>query len=220
MSSIEEVIGYEFDNRDYLKEALTHKSYSSEMRGTQCNERLEFLGDSVLGLVVTSCIFLNNPGSVEGNLSKLKSRLVSKTSLAKWANDIDLGQHLLLGHGELTSGGRQRESILANAMEALIGAIYLDGGFESAEKFVKEWVIKAGEELSNTDYKSVLQEAIQKKYKITPDYEITQTVGPEHDKTFTVSVRLRDKLLAKGKGKNKKEAQQEAAKNALDKFRI
>ncbi len=216
MSSLEEVIGYGFRDRELLEEALTHKSHSTEHGGSRCNERLEFLGDSVLGLIVSYYLFLKNPSQDEGFLSKTKSALVSRANLARWAEALGLGRHLNLGAGEQLSGGTSRHSILANAMEAVLGAVYLDGGLACAEKLVLPWLEGQSAERLDIDHKSALQEFIQKRHKRPPDYEITSETGPEHEKVFTVRVYLGRKTLGLGTGKNKKEAQQAAARNALD----
>ncbi|OGS08692.1 MAG: ribonuclease III [Elusimicrobia bacterium RIFOXYA12_FULL_51_18] len=217
MDSIEKLIGYSFKNRELLKEALTHKSYSTERGQTLHNERFEFLGDSVLGLIVSYYLFVEHPSQDEGYLSKVKSVLVSRANLAHWADSLNLGEHVFLGVGEHQTGGGKRSSILSNSFEALIGAIYLDGGLEPAETFVKRWL--HGQDMGGMeerDYKSVLQEIIQKRHKKPPEYEIISTVGPEHDKVFTIRVLIGKKVLGMGSGKNKKEAQQAAARNAID----
>lgn len=216
MASIEEVIGYSFTNKDLLAEALTHKSYSTERGGSGFNERMEFLGDSVLGLIVSYYLYQKHPREDEGYLSKVKSVLVSRASLARWAKDLNLGAHVFLGVGESQTGGMKRASILANALEALIGAVYLDGGFASAFSLVSRWLDRPDAAPIETDYKSTLQELIQKKHKKPPEYEIMHTEGPEHEKVFTVRVRIGKKVLGVGAGKNKKEAQQAAARNAFD----
>ncbi len=217
MESIEAVLGYCFKNRELLKEALTHKSFSTERGQASHNERLEFLGDSVLGLIVSCYLFEEHPGQDEGYLSKVKSVLVSRTNLACWAKDLNLGEHVYLGVGEDQTGGKKRSSILSNCFEALLGAIYLDGGLEPATIFVKRWL--HGQDMGGMeeqDYKSVLQEMIQKRHKKPPEYEIISAEGPEHDKVFTMRVKIGRKVLGMGAGKNKKEAQQAAAKNAID----
>lgn len=217
MESIEAVIGYRFKNRELLKEALTHKSFSTERGQALHNERLEFLGDSILGLIVSYYLFKEHPAQDEGYLSKIKSVLVSRTNLACWAKDLDLGEHVFLGVGECQTGGKKRSSILSNCFEALIGAIYLDGGLEPAAVFVKRWLRTQDlGGMEEQDYKSVLQETIQKRHKKPPEYEIMRTEGPEHDKVFTVRVLIGKKVLGMGAGKNKKEAQQAAARNAID----
>ncbi len=217
MDSIEKLIGYSFKNRELLKEALTHKSYSTERGQTLQNERFEFLGDSVLGLIVSYYLFAENPSQDEGYLSKVKSVLVSRANLARWADSLNLGEHIFLGVGEQQTGGKKRSSILSNSFEALIGAIYLDGGLEPAAVFVKRWLhgVDMGG-MEEQDYKSVLQEIIQKRHKKPPEYEIISETGPEHDKVFAIRVLIGKKVLGMGSGKNKKEAQQAAASNAID----
>jgi ribonuclease-3 len=216
MSSLEEVIGYRFRDKELLSEALTHKSHATESGSPRYNERLEFLGDSVLGLIVSYYLFIKNPGEDEGFLSKSKSAIVSRANLARWAEDIGLGHHINLGAGEHLSGGSQRHSNLANAVEAVLGAIYLDGGLPQVEKLVITWLENQAPGELDVDHKSALQELIQKRHKRPPDYEIVSETGPEHEKLFTVRVHLGKKTLGVGAGKNKKEAQQAAAKNAMD----
>lgn len=218
MPSIEDVIGHRFKNPEILREALTHKSYACEKNLEKYNERLEFLGDSVLGMLVARHVFLGVPEEDEGHLSKLKSFFASRPVLAKWAKELDIGRYLYLGTGEESSGGRHRQSILSNALEALIGAIYLDGGFEKASDFVGAWLSGQPMRLSETDYKSRLQELLQKRHKVPPDYELARTSGPDHDRTFIVTVKLGKKTLGTGAGKNKKEAQQAAARDALSRL--
>ncbi len=216
MSSLEEVIGYKFSDKELLSEALTHKSHATESGSPRYNERLEFLGDSVLGLVVSYYLFLKNPSEDEGFLSKTKSAIVSRANLARWAEAIGLGHHINLGAGEHLSGGSRRHSILANAVEAVLGAVYLDGGLGHVEKLVIPWLESQAPEKLDVDHKSGLQELIQKRHKRPPDYEIVSESGPEHEKLFTVRVHLGKKTLGVGSGKNKKEAQQAAARNAMD----
>ncbi len=219
MPFVETVIGYKFKNKKLLKEALTHKSYSVEHGLKAYNERLEFLGDSILGLIVSYYLFDKYPAEDEGYLSKIKSYVVSKPSLAAWAKAINLGEYIHLGIGEKQSGGKKRSSILSNAIEAVIGAIYIDGGIKPATAFVTGWLSKQPFENEHRDYKSELQEIIQKRFKTPPDYEVLSTDGPEHAKIFTVKVKLKKKVLGIGTGKNKKAAQQEAAKSAFIHFR-
>jgi len=216
LGPLEEVIGYRFKRPDYLKEALSHKSFASESKSGIFNERLEFLGDSVLAAVVAHQLYVDYPDDDEGSLSKKKSQLVSRPSLAHWAAELNLGAYLYLGIGEESSGGRSRQSLLGNALEALIGAVYLDGGYAAAEAFIRKWCMGRHGRLEETDYKSRLQEVLQKRYKVPPEYELTSANGPDHDKTFAVTVRLGKKLLGQGTGKTKKEAEQSAARNALE----
>ncbi len=213
-TELERIIGYSFTDDAVLKEALTHKSFAGEHRAACHNERLEFLGDSILGAIVANYIYRQCPHSEEGVLSKIKSNLVSRHNLYLWAKELDLGRFLRLGHGELATGGRQRDSILSNAMEAVIGAVYIDGGYSAAEQVVLPWVKTQQLSQDSGDYKSMLQEYVQKRSRYIPQYEVVQTVGPEHDKVFTVEVCLNGKLLGTGKGKNKKLAEQSAAHNA------
>lgn len=216
---LESIIGYRFKNPDLLKLALSHKSFASESGSGAYNERLEFLGDSVLAAVVAHQLFDEYPQDAEGGLSKKKSLLVSRPSLAAWGEELGLGAHLLLGVGEETTGGRSRHSLLANAVEALIGAIYLDGGYEPAAKFIRAWCSRKHGSLLETDHKSRLQELLQKRHKSPPVYELASADGPDHDKTFKILVRLADKELGRGTGKNKKEAEQAAARDALSRIR-
>ena len=216
---LETVIGYRFKNPDLLKLALSHKSFASESGSGAYNERLEFLGDSVLAAVVAHQLFDEYPADAEGGLSKKKSLLVSRPSLAAWGEELGLGAHLLLGIGEETTGGRFRHSLLANAVEALIGAIYLDGGYDPAATFIRAWCSRKHGSLLETDHKSRLQELLQKRHKTPPLYELSSADGPDHDKTFKILVRLADKELGRGTGKNKKEAEQAAARDALSRIR-
>jgi ribonuclease-3 len=216
---LEAVIGYRFRNPDLLRLAMSHRSFASESGSGAYNERLEFLGDSVLAAVVAHLLFDEYPQDAEGGLSKKKSLLVSRPSLAAWGEELGLGAHLLLGIGEETTGGRTRHSLLANAVEALIGAIYLDGGYEPAAKFIRAWCVRKHGSLLETDHKSRLQELLQKRHKTPPIYELASADGPDHDKTFKILVRLADKELGRGAGKNKKEAEQAAARDALSRIR-
>lgn len=215
---LEKALNYSFKDKNLLREALTHKSCACGRSHGRDNERLEFLGDSVLGLAVADYLYNLRGAREEGVLSKIKSNLVSRRNLYFWAAALNLGGYMFLGPGEESAGGRGRESILSNAMEAVIGAIYLDGGFEAARKIILAWLATQKIDLPEGDYKSVLQEYLQKRGKAAPEYEVVSTVGPEHDKVFTVKVSLKDAELARGKGKNKKAAEQEAAKAALQTY--
>ena len=214
-TDIENIIGYCFKDKEVLREALTHKSYAGEHRSVKHNERLEFLGDSILGAIVADYIYNQCPHVEEGVLSKIKANLVSRHNLYLWGQQMDLGRYIALGHGELTTGGRTRDSIISNAVEAVIGAVYIDGGYTAAEQMVLPWVKTQQLTQDRGDYKSVLQEFLQKRSKQTPEYEVIQTVGPEHDKVFTVRVSAEGRQLGIGKGHNKKQAEQNAAENAL-----
>ncbi len=218
-TDIENIIGYRFKNKDFLKEALTHKSFAGERRNVKHNERLEFLGDSILGAVVANYIYNQCPHVEEGVLSKIKSNLVSRRNLYVWGKQMDLGRFMLLSHGEICTGGRERDSIISNAVEAVLGAVYLDGGYPAAESVILPWVRTQALTQDAQDYKSVLQEFLQKRGPQTPVYEVVQTVGPEHDKVFTVQVSLSGRVLGRGKGHNKKSAEQAAAQNALTQFK-
>jgi ribonuclease-3 len=206
-------IDYEFKNEKLLKEALSHSSYVNEKKCGNCNERLEFLGDSILSLVVARYLFLNNPNLPEGKLTKMRAALVCEKTLAKFANEIYLGSELLLGKGEEHGNGRARPSILADAFEALIAAIYLDSGYKNAEKFILSFV--KNEKVDISDYKSLLQEVVQRNPEEKVDYFVIGEKGPDHNKIFTVEVRLNSNVIGTGTGKTKKEAEQQAAKEAL-----
>ncbi len=217
-TDLEPIIGYCFKNKELLKEALTHKSFAGERRGVKHNERLEFLGDSILGAIVADYIYNKCPHDEEGVLSKIKSNLVSRRNLYVWGKKLNLGQLMSLGHGELSTGGRERDSIISNAVEAVIGAVYLDGGYGAAETVILPWVRTQQLTPDVRDFKSLLQEFLQKKGVDTPVYEVIQTVGPEHDKIFTVQVSLKGKVLGTGKGHSKKMAEQAAAQCAFEKL--
>ncbi|PIS47475.1 MAG: ribonuclease III [Elusimicrobia bacterium CG08_land_8_20_14_0_20_51_18] len=214
-SRLENKINYRFSDKKLLEEALTHKSYSVENNLAFYNERFEFLGDSVLGLAVCDYLFREHPRKDEGYLSKLKSYIVSKSNLSLWAQKIGLEQHIKLASGEKSSGGALKPSILSNAFEALIGAVYLDGGYEKAQKTLFSFLESQEELFTDIDFKSKFQEYSQKKHRQLPAYEVISTQGPEHDKTFVVTLRVGGKTLSTGKGKSKKEAEQNAAENAI-----
>lgn len=218
MPSLEDLVGHRFRDPALLAEALTHKSYAYEQGALRHNERLEFLGDSVLAAVVAHRLFLDHPDEDEGRLSKQKASLVSRPTLARWAEECALGKHLKLGSGEETTGGRVRPSILSNALEAVIGALYLDGGYEAARRFVETRFLAAKGEFVESDFKSRLQEVVQKRHKVPPEYRLVETTGPDHDKTFSVTVIVGAKSLGGGTGKTKKEAEQDAARDALRKL--
>ena len=214
LEALERRIRIPFKSKKLLEEALTHKSYAMESNGKNFNERLEFLGDAVLSTVVAHYLFKRFPDVDEGRLSKLKSQLVSRGNLFVWANQLDLGDYLRMSPGEEATGGRQRESLVGNAYEALVGAIFLDRGFPVAQRFIVRHLAKQ-KRIIETDFKSRLQEIIQKKYKIPPEYKVIGESGPDHDKTFQIEVRVKRKPLGQGEGKSKKEAEQAAAKEAL-----
>ena len=218
-TDIERILGYSFKNKAVLKEALTHKSFAGEHRGVKHNERLEFLGDSILGAIVADYIYSQCPHDEEGVLSKIKANLVSRRNLYLWGKQLGLGQFMALGRGELATGGRQRDSIISNAVEAVIGAVYLDGGYEAARAVILPWAKTQELTQDAQDFKSALQEFLQQRGPAVPEYEIIQTVGPEHDKTFTVRVSLHGKELGTGKGHNRKQAEQAAARSALTRLK-
>ncbi len=222
LSKLEKTIGHKFTNKDLLKEALTHRSYINENPkwGIEDNERLEFLGDAVLELSVTEELFKRFPERKEGAMTSYRAALVNYVMLAKIAGEIDLDKFILLSKGEARDTGKAREVILANAMESLIGAIYLDAGQDAARQFVEKFVLdhlaevlKAG---SYRDSKSVLQEKVQEKMRLTPIYKVLSETGPDHAKVFTVGVYFGDTLVAKGIGSSKQEAEEAAAKEALN----
>ena len=215
---LENRIGYVFENKALLKQALTHSSYANEqkIRKNGDYERLEFLGDAVLELMTSEYLFEANPDMPEGKLTKLRSSVVCEPALAQCAKDIDLGSFMLLGKGEEATGGRFRESIISDVMEALIGAIYLDGGYKAAHKFVNKFVLQ---DIDNRilfyDSKTVLQEMIQTKPNQKLVYELIEEKGPDHDKEFSVEAVLNGKKVGAGQGKTKKAAEQKAAYEAI-----
>ena len=222
LSSFEKKINYSFKNQNLLKEALTHRSYINENPdwGVSHNERLEFLGDAVLELTVTEILFLKYPEMPEGELTSIRAALVNYQMLAEVAKIIGLEEVILLSKGETKDTGRAREVILANALEALLGALYLDSGYEITKNFVSETVLsrlsKVMSEELYKDPKSYLQEITQEKMKLTPAYEILSEEGPDHAKVFESGVYFGKKLIAAGKGFSKQEAEVEAAKKALE----
>lgn len=213
-------VGLKFKNLEHLDQAFHHRSLTNEKHGVKNNERLEFLGDSVLGMVTASYLYTNldNP---EGDLAKIKSSVVSEKALAPVALRFGIDKLLLLGHGEEMSGGRQKPAILADCMEAIIGAYYLEAGYKAAESYVLSFIKPAVNEYlsqGTKDFKTELQEKFQKKTKKCPRYELVSKSGPDHDQTFNVCVHLGDKVFGPVSAKSKKEAEQLAAKIALEKF--
>ena len=214
-------IGYTFNDEKLLKHALAHSSFANEHRHEipGSNERLEFLGDSVLGLITASFLYHHYTHLPEGNLTKMRAQLVCESSLFKFAQQIDLGSYLLLGHGEERSGSRNRPSIVSDAFEALLAAIFLDGGMESARNFALPFLTEGAKDfegkLTVYDYKTTLQEIAQQNPGELIHYELIQSTGPDHAKTFEVHCYLNSNVLGKGIGKSKKEAEQNAAKEAL-----
>jgi ribonuclease-3 len=214
---------YQFKDLELLHKSLTHKSYCNEvLLSLKNNERLEFLGDSVLDLIVADYMFLTYQNLPEGSLSKLRAAVVNESSLAGLAKNLELGSYILLGKGESFSGGRQKASILANAYEALVGALFCDSDFRTtADVFLPKLVEKIDEYRGAciaTDFKSDLQEYTQNRFSCVPLYEVVGEMGPGHDKRFDVKVKIRSQVLGSGKGRSKKEAEQNAAKEALSAF--
>ncbi len=206
----------EFTDAGLLEEAITHKSYSIERGAGKFNERLEFLGDSVLSAVVAAYLFKKYPGCDEGEMSKMKAHSVSRKNLFVWAAGFRLQDFIRMSKAEEHSGGRQKESILANTMEAIIGAVFLDRGYTAAQDFICGMMDRYG--TKTTDSKSELQEMIQAEYGSLPVYKVVSENGPDHDKVFRVSVGIGKKLLGAGTGKSKKEAEQSAAGDGLRKL--
>lgn len=218
LKDLEERIGYRFRDIALLKQALTHSSFTNEQKINKAKnyERLEFLGDAVLELVSSEFLFKLHPDVPEGELTKQRAAMVCEPSLAFCARDLELGQFMLLGRGEETTGGRERESITSDAMEAVIGAIYLDGGMEPAKAFIDRFILSDLEDKQLFyDSKSNLQELIQGKLKKEFNYELLEESGPEHNKTFRVSVSMENECLGTGTGRTKKAAEQQAAYKAL-----
>ena len=219
MEMLQQRLNYRFKNINLLKNALTHSSYANEVRSAgSSNERLEFLGDSVLSIIVSEYLYSEYPNVPEGELTKKRAALVCEKSLCAFSRELSIGENLLLGKGEEKGGGRERDSILADAFEAVLAAMYLDGGMEVAKQHVMRFVLredKKGEENAFKDYKTVLQEIIQRNPEEFVSYFLVDEQGPDHDKVFTVEVRLNSNTIGKGKGKNKKQAEQMAAKQAL-----
>lgn len=222
LDELQSKIGYSFKNRDLLKQALTHSSFANEQKINKLKnyERLEFLGDAVLELVSSEFLFKENPQMPEGQLTKLRASMVCEPALAYCAKDIDLGSYMLLGKGEETTGGRYRSSITSDVMEAIIGAIFLDGGIEEAKKYIYRFVLSDLEnKILFLDSKTILQEEIQKKKDAQLRYELVSENGPDHNKEFAVEAYLNDVLIGSGSGRTKKAAEQQAAYEALLKMK-
>ena len=213
---LEEKLHYHFKNRDLLITALTHSSYANEAKvPTKYNERLEFLGDSVLSLVVANYLFRHSTRP-EGELSRMRASLVSEEALFQFAKEIDLGAYLRLGRGEELGGGRERPSVVSDAFEAVIAALYLDGGMEAARSLILPFITEG--KTAEEDYKTKLQEVIQQNPEDKLSYAVTGESGPAHDKRFEVTVLLNGSAMAAGTGRSKKSAEQQAAKAALRKL--
>jgi ribonuclease III len=221
MNPLYQKLHYTFQNKAFLEEALRHSSFVNEQPDSELrdNERFEFLGDAVLNLTISHLLMQRYPDLKEGDLSRLRAALVNESRLASIARKLDLGSYLQLGKGELQTNGREKQSILADTFEAMIAAIYLDGGFDVAFNAIRHHFGKRIDSCtapaSNQDYKSRLQELVQEKLKRVPRYKVIHESGPDHDKTFSVSLTVRD-LTVEGQGKSKKTAEQDAARNALE----
>lgn len=219
IENIEQSIGYTFKNKQLLKTALTHTSYANENE-TESNEKLEYLGDSILEFISSKYLYKTYPNLTEGEMTKVRATVVCEKSLYKVAKSHKFGEFLYLGKSQEKTGGRTRPAILADSVEAVIAAMYLDGGLEPVEKFIieslKEEIEIASKHVGDKDYKTVLQEKLQEHGDVKIEYEITKETGPDHDKKFETEVKYNGKILAKGEGKSKKEAQMQAAKKALE----
>ena len=220
IKELEKAIGYQFRDISLLENALAHSSYANERwhNSLRSNERLEFLGDSILGMIVADHLYRNFPDRPEGELTRMRADMVCEQSLAVVANRISLGSHLLLGHGEEQGGGRNRSSILADAVESVIAACYLDGGYHAALNFVNTFILSdiPVVKYHNADYKTALQEKVQQKKNQTLSYRLVGEEGPDHDKRFRVEVQLNGKVVGSGTGTSKKRAEQDAARVALE----
>ena len=221
MEELEKKLGYHFENPALLENALTHSSYANEnkAKGLQSNERLEFLGDSVLGMVVADYLYRTHPGLPEGDLTRTRVALVCESSLAEVAQQLQLGFFLKLGRGEDAGGGRTRPSIVADAVEAVLAAVYLDGGIGSARKIIRRFILdRESEKGTSRDFKTTLQELVQRESGQVLSYRLTGSEGPDHAKTFSVEVDLNGAPIGQGWGHSKKEAEQMAAKAGIQKL--
>ena len=220
IKDLETALGYRFRNITLLQRALTHSSYANERfhDGLMSNERLEFLGDSILGMVVAEYLYRNYPDRPEGELTRIRADMVCETSLAAIADRLGLGQHLMLGHGEEQSGGRGRPSILADAVESIIAASFLDGGMEAACGIIQQFLLKEipAKKPNNADYKTMLQELVQQKKNQTISYQLAGESGPDHNKRFIVELLVNGQPVSTGEGTSKKRAEQNAAKSAVE----
>jgi len=218
MDDLENELQYSFQNKDLLSEALNHSSYANEHRGgLGSNERLEFLGDSVLGFVSAEFLFQRHSQLPEGDLTRMRATLVCEQSLYEVAKSLKLGRYLKLGRGEEAGGGRQRQSILADAVEAIFAAVYLDGGMDAARNLIQRVLLDhAPDPEERRDYKTTLQEVVQRKSGQALTYQMISQSGPDHNKTFLFEVRLNDVPVGRGEGHSKKEAEQAAARDALE----
>jgi ribonuclease-3 len=218
VEAFEKRLGHAFRDRSHLEAAWVHRSAANERKLQGNYERLEFLGDAVLGLIACDWLYRSHPDLPEGELSRLKSALVSADALARYARELELGEHLVLGQGEERSGGRDKASLLADSLEAVIAAVFLDGGLRAARKVVERFLRAAtrSPDLATADAKSALQERIQGLGREAPTYRVCEESGPDHDKTFTVEVLIGGEVAARGTGRSKKAAELEAARRALE----
>jgi len=223
IKDLEAAIGYRFENITLLQNALAHSSYANEQwhNSLKSNERLEFLGDSILGMVVAEYLYRNFPDRPEGDLTRMRADMVCEKSLAHIAEQLNLGRYLLLGNGEELGGGRKRPSILADAVESVIAACFLDGGMAAAENFVKKFVLTnvPVTSMKNADFKTALQELVQQKKNQQLTYRLVGESGPDHDKAFSVEVELNGTVVGKGTGSSKKRAEQDAARAAIERLK-
>ncbi|MBE6642287.1 MAG: ribonuclease III [Ruminococcaceae bacterium] len=226
MQGLEKKLNYTFKDKPILIKALSHSSFSNELKSknvkAECNERLEFFGDSVLSLTVSEYLYTNYPNLPEGELSKVRAGTVCEKALAKFANEIELGKYLFLGHGEELSHGRERASILADAFEAVLAAMYIDGGIEPVKAFLLPFATEEIKQIvarGNTkDYKSMLQQFVQQEHGDILEYKLVNESGPAHDRVFETEAYLNNNVIGKGIGKSKRESEQNAAKEALSLF--
>lgn len=220
INELEKAIGYQFRNITLLQNALSHSSYANERwhDSLKSNERLEFLGDSVLGMLVAEHLYRTFPDRLEGELTRMRADMVCEKTLAKVANRLDLGRHLMLGKGEETGGGRNRDSILADAVESVLAACYLDGGMDAAVQFVQKFILVnvPVTKLHNADYKTALQELVQQKKNQVIAYRLVGESGPDHDKQFRVELTINGETVGFGVGSSKKRAEQAAAQAAIE----
>ncbi len=224
LTDLEDLLGYTFKKKSLLKEAVTHKSYAHEKANNRMsfNERMEFLGDAVLELIISEYLFTFYPEYTEADLSRIKAYVVQESTLAEAAKNLEIGVHLLLGKGEEMTGGREKPSLLADAFEAVLAALYLDGGYKSASDFVLRQLADKIDQLTKNnfifDFKTKLQEEAQARFAVLPRYVTHNEEGPEHEKTFEVKVYIKDDFIGSGKGKTKKAAAQKAAEQGLNKI--
>ena len=217
LATIEDKLGYRFQDRCLLEEALTHRTFVNEAGGGKDNQRLEFFGDAVLDFLLSDMLLVQFPAAREGELTRIRAALVDEASLARIAAELDLGSCLRLGRGEEKGGGRQKRSLLADAFEALLAALYLDGGIDEARRVVNQQfapLLASGELLSGRDAKTELQEQARVLRGELPRYQLKQVSGPDHDRRFTVEIYLGEELMGEGVGRTKKEAEQDAARGA------